>query len=103
MLPACSEGAPRRALGEQRIEEELFRTAAPKRARNAQSTEKSTPASVNSKPRTFFHAMRARTASAACRSASPSANCITVTRARGHGVSAGRPRTANRGANRASS
>src|ERR1043165_7478330 len=64
------------------------------RTRNSERTEKSKPGSVSSSPRAYFQSIRARTASAAWRSESPSVNCITVTSAKRHGLSAGRPRTA---------
>ena len=74
-----------------------------RRARNSQSTEKWKPGSVNSRPRAYIQSMRARTASAAWRSESPSANCMTVTSARRQGASAGRPRVANSGVKLSSS
>ena len=65
-----------------------------KRSRNSLSAEKSKPASVRSKPRRYFQSMRARTASAAWRSARFSRNCMMVTSAKRHG---GRPGCPTRG------
>src|SRR3954471_5362740 len=62
-----------------------------RRARNSHRTEKSNPGSVSSRPSAYFQSIRPRTASAACRSLSPSVNCSTVTRARRHGECAGWP------------
>jgi hypothetical protein len=58
-------------------------SAAPvmRRVRNSLRTEASNPASVSSRPRTYFQSMRLRTACAAWRSDSPSANCRSVTNA----------------------
>jgi hypothetical protein len=50
--------------------------------------------SVSSRPNAYFQSIRLRTASAAWRSDSPSANCSTDTSASRAGESAGRPRTA---------
>jgi len=74
---------------------------ATKRVRDSESTEKSKPASVNSQPGTYFQSIRARTASAACQSQTPSAKCITVTTASCQGVLTGRCRITNRDAKNA--
>ena len=57
------------------------------------STEKLKPGSLRLRPRAYFQSIRARTASAACLSESPSENCITATKANLQGAMAGRPRT----------
>src|SRR5829696_3812685 len=54
---------------------------ATRRARNSPSTLKWNPGSVSSRPSAYFQSMRARTASAACRSLRCSRNWNTVTRA----------------------
>src|SRR5215210_3849556 len=52
----------------------------------------SKPASASSRASRYFQSIRARTASAAWRSLSPSRNCMSVTSARRQGVYAGWPR-----------
>jgi hypothetical protein len=64
---------------------------------------KSKPLAVNSRLKTYFPSMRIRTASAACRSVSPSPYCMRVTRARRQGASAPCPRLLNRSAKSSSS
>jgi hypothetical protein len=59
----------------------------------------SKPASVSSRPSAYFQSMRARTASEAWRSESPSVNCSTVARANRPGASAGWPRRGNSASN----
>src|SRR6516165_3114257 len=59
-----------------------------RRSRNALRTEKSKPGSVNASPRRYFQSIRARTASAAWRSARWSRNCLMVPSAKRQG---GRP------------
>ena len=63
-----------------------------RRSRNSLSTEKSKPGSVNSSPKRYFQSIRARTASAAWRSARFSRNCMIVTRASRQGAALGSPR-----------
>ncbi len=58
--------------------------------------------SSSSSPSAYFQSIRARTASAACRSVSPSTNCNTDTSASPPGDQAGLPRTGNRSANSSS-
>ena len=96
-LPAARLQQPLRLAGrQQRLEQQCARLRRrARRARNSQSTEKWKPGSSSSRPSAYFQSIRARTASAAWRSESPSANCMTVTSASRHGLSAGRPRTAN--------
>src|SRR5262249_40601540 len=72
------------------------------RARNLQSTEASNPESVSSNPKAYFQSIRPRTASAAWRSETFSANCKTVTNAKRQGASAGCPRRENSLANNGS-
>jgi DNA invertase Pin-like site-specific DNA recombinase len=64
---------------------------ASRRSRNALRTEKSNPGSVSSRPSRYFQSIRARTASAAWRSARFSRNCMMVTSAKRHGVNPGCP------------
>ena len=54
--------------------------------RNSHSTLWSKPGSARSRASRYFQSMRARTASAACRSLSPSRNCSSVTRASRQGA-----------------
>src|SRR5215210_8232875 len=62
---------------------------APEPVPPTESAEKSKPGSLSRRPKAYFQSMRARTASAACLSESPSQNCITVTKANLHGAIAG--------------
>src|SRR5258708_16466544 len=64
-------------------------------AKLAIRTEASKPGSESSKPRAYFQSIRPRTASAACRSVSPSTYCSTKTMAKRHGAAAGCPREEN--------
>ena len=64
---------------------------ASRRSRNSLSTEKSKPGSVSSRLSRYFQSMRARTASAAWRSARFSRNCMIVTNASRHGGKPGWP------------
>src|SRR5579871_2710842 len=61
------------------------------RSRNSLNTLKSKPLSSSSSPKAYFQSMRPRTASAACRSESPSPNCITVTSIKRHALQPGCP------------
>ena len=77
------------------------RSSAPpmsRRARNSHSTEWSKPGSSSSRLSRYFQSIRARTASAACRSGMFSRNCKMVTNARRHGGRPGWPRLGNRSA-----
>jgi len=70
-----------------------------RRARNSHRTEASKPGSVSSKLSIYFQSIRPRTASAACRSESPSANCIKLMSSNRQGASAGCPQFGNKRAN----
>ncbi len=74
-------------------------SASTRRSRNSDSTEKSKPGSASSNPRAYLKSILARTASAACRSVSPSTNCNTSTNASRPGDQAGLPRAGNRSEN----
>src|SRR5439155_6240624 len=65
---------------------------------NSHRTEASKPGSSSSSPSRYFQSMRARTASAARRSARSSRNWSRVTSARRHGASPGWPRSGKRSA-----
>lgn len=63
-----------------------------KRCQHSRTTRESTPGSLRSHPHSSFPSRRPRTASAACRSESPSRNGIAQTHAKRQGASAGWPR-----------
>ena len=67
-----------------------------------ETQDESKPGSPRSSPSAYVKSILARTASAACRSVSPSTNCNTSTSARRSGDQAGRPRDGNRSANSSS-
>jgi hypothetical protein len=99
LAPTRFEEAALAHSGQQGLEQQLFACPATSRVRNSLSTVWVKPGSVNSKLKAYFQSIRLRTASAAWRSDNPSANCMTVVKARRHGDAAGWPRAGNKGAN----
>lgn len=77
-------------------------SACTSRSLNSDNTEKSKPGSSSSSPKAYLKSILARTASAACRSVSPSTNCNTNTTTNRPGDQAGFPRTGNKSAKSAS-